>query len=344
MEKFLGYSFEPDRLETSALNKHLHLREQVISESDLLSIVLSDSQKPVILIVSHLEKYRNVIEQSLRPIVLVHLSDEAYAVKQANLYLHPSIVLILRNHHVFPLFFLLSKSLSWLSITGKWVIHYWRDQISFRENLHHANHIIFSRRYLLRQIRFAWLLRKVSAKVMSFPLNETNYYHEGTNDIFPPKDINVFFAGGIHSSERIVARRVAFKLGFAHGYTGEWNPGAGASLASKDYVHYLKRSYFGLSPNGHVNQECFRLYEIVSSGTLPIVAAKTPYQPFNYFKELYDLDCRLMVDVFNEKNVSKVIQNISDLEYPELLLKLKNAIANSNEVAHQALCDVFREK
>jgi hypothetical protein len=341
---YIGYSFEAGRFETTSLEKYLHVQEKIITHEQLKTLVVEESQEPVIIIASHLNAYSEILDSATRKIILIHLSDEAYDVRKCKLYLHPQVLLIVRNNEVFTCNFLFTHALKWPYWFMKWVIAYWISERSLSENLKTVRHLFLSRRYLIRQIRMALLVRKTNAQVICFPLNETNFYVQGDSPEIVEKTIDVSFAGTTHSAERVVASRVAHQLGYSHGYDGEWGPGGKGSLSPKEYVNLLKSSHFCLCPNGHVNQDCFRFYEIIAAGSLPLIPKGTPYQPFGYYANIYDVDPRLMVSSYNVDSVKKQMKNIPIEERNQILQKLKQSIAQKNTIAKSIIQECFNSK
>jgi hypothetical protein len=340
---YLGYSLEPGRWETSSLEKYLCVTEQIVEVETLLNLASDLCLEPLIIIASDLPRYRDIFEQSARKIILIHLSDEAYDVRRCDLYQHPQLILIVRNYEIFPFLFLLKHATNWFYWVLKWAIHYWIKEQSFSENLGTVRHILLSRRYLLRQMRMALLIQKISAKVISFPLNKTNFYVDGqTDEVFLPS-IPISFAGTTHSAERIIASQTAKELGYSHGYSGDWPEGK-RSLSSYDYVRLLKQSQFVLCPNGHINQDCFRFYEIICSGSLPIIPKSTPYQPFGYYQAIYDIDPRLVVKIFHVNEVKQQIEAIPLKDREQILNRLRINVAKKNEQAKIAISNYFSKQ
>jgi hypothetical protein len=339
---FKGYSLEPGRFETKSLEKYLGVFEEVCDVDILKTIAESDSKEPLIIIASNLNLYQQVLDSSNKKIILIHLSDEAYDVKKSELYKHPNIILILRNNYLFPLSFLLKSAFKWPYWMFVWGKAYWLRDKSLITNLKNLKHLFLSRRYLLRQIRFARFIKKISAKVICFPLNETNFYIAGENDEPIARIFDVCFAGSLHSPERVIANESATKLGYSHGYYAEWGPGGGGSLEPIKYVQLMKSSFFTLSPNGHVNQDCFRFYEALCANSLPIVPKGTPYQPFSYYKYVYGLDSRLEVVTFDEKSIRKSIDSIDEHEKKMILEKLKLSVSEHNVKARNVIHTLMR--
>jgi len=341
---YVGYSFEAGRFETTSLEKYLQVREEIVTPDALKKIASIYSNEPLIIIASHLNQYKDIFDNTVRKIILIHLSDEAYDVRKCDLYLHPQLILILRNYEIFPLGFLLMHSMKWLYWLLKWSFSFWIKERNFSTNLKTIRHISLSRRYVIRQMRMALLVQKTKVKIICFPFNDTNFYFQGKSDKNIEKNIQVSFAGNIHSAERILASRVAHQLGYSHGYDGEWGPGRKGSLSPSEYVNLLKASHFCLCPNGHMNQDCFRFFEIIASGSLPIITKGSPYQPFSYYGNIYDVDPRLMVSTFNVDSVKALMESIPLIERKVILERLRNSVLEKNEIAKLNIATFFNAK
>jgi hypothetical protein len=96
-----------------------------------------------------------------------------------------------------------------------------------------------------------------------------------------------------------------------------------------------------LCPNGHVNQDCFRFYEIICAGSLPIIPKSTPYQPFGYYQAIYDVDPRLVVKTFHVNEVKRQIELIPLSDREQILNRLRISVAKKNEQAKTAISNCF---
>lgn len=332
-----GYSLEKNRCENIALADYFFVQEKIVEAIELRQLLNIETNHPLILIASNLSLYTFLIEQSKRPVIIFHMSDEAYDVSKANIYKHRNVQLVFRNYNIFPLSTLLESLLKWPIVCLRWIFTYWCSSSSLINNLNHVKHILLSKRYLFRQIRFAWLIKAITNKIIYFPLNETNFYYEAAV-LVPQKNYQVSFVGSLHSSERIGAHSIAGVMGYAHGYDG-WGWRSAKSLTANDYVEVLKKSKYSLCPTGHINLDCFRFYEIIKSGSLPLVPKETPFQPFNYYSKLYDLDQRISIDLYTKKQIQKTINSISDDDYEIILNRLKSSI----ELKNRAVKDLLKK-
>jgi hypothetical protein len=80
-----------------------------------------------------------------------------------------------------------------------------------------------------------------------------------------------------------------------------------------------------------MNLDTFRFYEIIKSGALPIIPKETPFQPFNYYSEIYDADQRIFVNLFTELNIKNVFKSISNKDYYLILKNVRNSIKEKNK-------------
>ena len=96
-----------------------------------------------------------------------------------------------------------------------------------------------------------------------------------------------------------------------------------------------------LCPNGHVNQDCFRFYEIICAGSLPIIPQSTPYQPFGYYQTIYDVDPRLVVKTFHVNEVQQKIEAIPSEDREQILNRLKTSVIKKNEQARTAIANYY---
>jgi hypothetical protein len=94
------------------------------------------------------------------------------------------------------------------------------------------------------------------------------------------------FAGVIKKSDRAnmlrIFRRIAPHV--VH-ETSFWN--SPDSLSTAAYRDLLLRTAFVPSPPGTYSLDCFRTYEALEAGCIPIVLRETAVQPFNYYQALF---------------------------------------------------------
>lgn len=329
-----GYTLEKNLSESISVKKYYSVVQVVLKRNIFQKLVCTKTNKLLILIISNLSLYIDYIKKSNRPLIIFHLSDERYDFFKTKVYKNKNIKYIIRNYKIFSFLFLLKSFLKWPLITVKWIYSYWINNIknnktTTTENLKHFKYILFSIKYLLMQIIIALQTRKIATKIIYAPLNETNFYNI-SKKIKAKKKYSIFFAGSLHSSERIYAYSIAKKIGFSHGYYG-WGWTSKQSLTPNSYLKFLKYSKYILCPTGYVNLDTFRFYEIIKSGSLPIVPKETPFQPFNYFSKIYNLDERITVNLFTEENIQNKIKSISNKDYYLILKKLRKSIETKNK-------------
>jgi hypothetical protein len=336
-----GYTREADRSQHLSLARSLGVEAVLVGEHELAALLRDARPSPAVLIASNLSLYAKAIRQGTRDVILIHTSDEAYDVAKAGVYLDRHVTLVIRNYHVFPLPVLLLSVVTWPFLVAHWVYAYWRRHAPLKDNLGHVKRVLLSRRYLLRQIRFAYLVWRMPGDVVYLPLNATEVCYAGT----PPTDktIAVSFAGSVHSAERVCARDAAAALGASHGYAG-WGWHASDSLPPHEYFRLLSSSRFTLSPMGHVNLDCFRFYEAVMADSLPIVPRRSPFQPCGYLSRLYDVDPRLLITTFSVSRVTAVMTAIADDERPVLAQRIRRSVEARNAMARDALEEALRTR
>ena len=329
-----GYRLEKKLSESKSLKSYYSIKEVLIKKKELERLVQKETNKSLILLTSDISLYADSIKNSKRKLIIFQLSDEAYNFSHAKLYKNKNIKFIIRNYKIFPLNVLLKSLLRWPSVTIKWIYFYWiynikNNNMTISENLRHLRYILFSIKILLRQIIFSWLIIKIEKKIIYAPLNEANFFKLIKNNN-TKKKFSISFSGSLHSSERRRVYLVAKKMGFSNGYT-EWGWNSKKSLSSNAYVKMFKNSNYSLCPTGHVNIETFRFYEIIKSGSLPIIPKETPFQPFNYYSKIYDVDQRIVVDLYTNFNIENIIKSISVEDYYLILKNLVKSIELKNK-------------
>lgn len=329
-----GYTLEKNLCETLSLKKYYSVVSIFLKKKKIQQLLYVKTNKLLLLCASDLSLYANYIKKSNRPLIIFHFSDEGYDIIKTAIYENKNIKFIIRNYKIFTHLFLLKSLLKWPLITFKWIYTYWiynikNNNTTITEDLKHLAYILFSIKYLLKQIIIAWLTRKIRAKIIYAPLNETNFYNRAKK-IKSKKKYSIHFSGSLHSAERIVVHSIAKKNGFSHGYYG-WGWNSKKALTSNAYLKSLKNAKYALCPAGYVNLDTFRFYEILKSGLLPIVPQETPFQPFNYFSKLYNLDKKIVINLFTNKNIKKKINSISNKEYYLILKKLRKSIEIKNK-------------
>jgi hypothetical protein len=62
--------------------------------------------------------------------------------------------------------------------------------------------------------------------------------------------------------------------------------GSSDALSTDAYRNLLLNTLFCPNPIGHKNLDCFRLYEALEAGCIPITLKSSDFQPYNYFESL----------------------------------------------------------
>jgi hypothetical protein len=103
----------------------------------------------------------------------------------------------------------------------------------------------------------------------------------------------------------------------------------------------FKNSKYSLCPAGHVNLETFRFYEIIKSGSLPIIPNETPFQPFNYYSKIYNIDQRIVLNLFTKLNIKNITKSISNKDYYLILKNLRRSIELKNKKVRDFLNNYY---
>ncbi len=86
------------------------------------------------------------------------------------------------------------------------------------------------------------------------------------------------FAGAVHSPDRIRPLQLFQKLQpHKIHVTRAFNSPDGLSV--EEYRNWLLDAKFALCPMGHYNLDCFRLYEVMEAGAVPVTLSRTNHQP-----------------------------------------------------------------
>jgi len=80
------------------------------------------------------------------------------------------------------------------------------------------------------------------------------------------------FAGHLKGSRYEMMKHAQKIPGGKFHTTSQWNDPKG--LGTKDYAHLLSNTVFSLCPMGNYSVDCFRVYESLEAGTIPIIEAK----------------------------------------------------------------------
>jgi hypothetical protein len=100
------------------------------------------------------------------------------------------------------------------------------------------------------------------------------------NNEFSERDLRWNFIGSVHGNSRNLALNFFNQLegGFVH-TTKHFN--SDDYLSTEEYCKILNRSCYTLCPQGHVNNESFRIFESLEAGSIPVVLKNSDLHPFN---------------------------------------------------------------
>ncbi len=100
------------------------------------------------------------------------------------------------------------------------------------------------------------------------------------NNTFAEREHTWNFIGSIHGESRNTAVNTFNNLegGFVH-KTKHFN--SDDYLSTEKYCEILSKSCYTLSPQGHVNNETFRIFEALEAGSIPVVLNNSEHHPFN---------------------------------------------------------------
>jgi len=339
-----GYRIEKKLSESFSLEKNFLIRQKIIKRKKLEQLLQKETNNLLILLISDLSLYAHYIKNSKRPIIIFQLSDEAYNFSHTAIYKNKNVKFIIRNYKIFKPLFLIKSLLKWPLVTAKWICFYWiynfrKNNLSINENLRHLKYILFSIKIIWKQIIFSCLIIKIEKKIIYAPLNESNFFKLTKNNI-TTKKYSISFSGSLHSAERKRVYLIAKEMGFANGYAG-WGCNSKKSLSSNAYIRMFKNSKYSLCPAGHVNLETFRFYEIIKSGSLPIIPNETPFQPFNYYSKIYNIDQRIVLNLFTKLNIQNITKSISNKDYYLILKNLRRSIELKNKKVRDFLNNYY---
>ena len=101
------------------------------------------------------------------------------------------------------------------------------------------------------------------------------------------------FAGTSRKSGRrkTLSRLLKFEPYFYHETSGWMAPNA---LSGPNYRELLLDSFVVPAPRGNCNLDCFRLYEALEAGCIPLIEKSSSIQSANYFSNLLGTDCPVL--------------------------------------------------
>ena len=106
----------------------------------------------------------------------------------------------------------------------------------------------------------------------------------------PPtdKDLMWAFLGQVNNPDRDRCYKSLTSMGGDVNYILNVTDGFAKGMDYPNYIHTLRRSKLAPSPAGIHNTDCFRIFEALECGTLPVVAIRPDTHPpkFNYWSEM----------------------------------------------------------
>lgn len=165
------------------------------------------------------------------------------------------------------------------------------------------------------------------SKVLTFGLGWKNGYMEAAAQVAPPpanwkdRPITVSFAGNIHHTFRrdFVQMFATVEPNKFHLTYDGFDSKNGLDIVS--YRSLMNQSKYVLCPIGHCNIDCFRIYEALEAGAVPITLSATNIQRWLYWDAL--LGCA----------VPWIAQTSIENCYNELQKQLENGEAPGDETA-----------
>jgi hypothetical protein len=148
---------------------------------------------------------------------------------------------------------------------------------------------------------------------------------------FAERDLTWSFIGSIHGNSRNESVNTFKQLegGFVH-ITKHFN--SDDYLSTEKYCDILCRSCYAICPQGHANNDTFRIYEALEAGAIPVVLKNSESHPFNpsYWYYLFP----------GEKDLPFVMAD----SWEDALKIAQNDIARSFTSIRLKQCQLFWEK
>jgi hypothetical protein len=128
---------------------------------------------------------------------------------------------------------------------------------------------------------------------------------------FIERGITWNFIGSVHGNSRLQAVNVFSQLegGFVH-KTKHFN--SDDYLSTEKYCDILSNSLYTICPQGHANNETFRIFEALEAGSIPVVLKNSESHPFNpgYWHYLFPGEPQLPFVVAEDwENALSIVSN-----------------------------------
>lgn len=166
-------------------------------------------------------------------------------------------------------------------------------------------------------------------KVFTFGLGYKNDFNiKKDSPKFNERKLIWSFAGSFHDDFRKNAVNQFRQLepNKTHSVSG-FNANDG--LKTKEYVELLENSKFALCPRGQINNDCFRIYEALEAGSIPVVLASAEHMQVrpSYWHAVF----------YGESNMPFVVAD----SWEEAADKVKGIIEQNQGQEVQAQCQEF---
>jgi hypothetical protein len=147
------------------------------------------------------------------------------------------------------------------------------------------------------------------------------------------------FAGTARKSGRrkTLSRFLDFEPYFYHETSGWMAPNA---LSGPDYRELLLDSFVVPAPRGNCNLDCFRLYEALEAGCIPLIEKNSPLQSDEYFSNLLGPDCPILSlpDLRSPKSITFLNSIQDDISFRETT---RNTIINWWDIHKRSIFKSF---
>lgn len=181
------------------------------------------------------------------------------------------------------------------------------------------DHDIYESEYCQFVFRNYFRRQYSGSKFSSFPLGYKHEFWKGCNDkkrqllqLNPDRKYIWSFAGVIKKSGRRKALQGLSKIkpNFVHPVSG-WD--TADSLSTLEYRDLLCNSYFVPCFRGNCSLECFRIYESLECGAIPIVQKNSHIETFNFWNSWLGSDHPLpIVDDIHSNEASAYINELTN--------------------------------
>ena len=277
----IGYSLEPPASEVEFLRRELAITWRQVSQPELQSLLQQNPR--LLLLVSEPLPYLPVLRAaSQRSLVVLMLSDEAYAPERLDVARSPALVCTYRHYPAQP-----ASALSILRSAAGYV----RDSKGTSQS---ATTVIpnVASGLRLRARMAPW--QQLRDQVRTLPLGYTDTFARAFVDSRKMEPDQSLFDAALGNKHRSISLSFRGNRGLAQRIVGlekaqrvrdnevvmvdaDWSARAEGDTG-RSYVESLTSARFVLTPPGFANNESFRFYEALACGALPVeVTAATTH-------------------------------------------------------------------